>query len=121
MARKRNERNQPIGTCPCPVKGCELETKVFRYRQRSELEYRRRLAGLLYVVCDEHGRMQPQEFILEHATIEAQDEPAPPAPAPKAEPAPADDPPAAPRRPAAPRTPAPRRPASQGGNGWGFF
>lgn len=64
------EPNTPIGTCPCPTKGCELDAKVYRYRQRNESPGRARHAGKLYVVCADHGRLDPQEYILANAKID---------------------------------------------------
>lgn len=101
------ERNQPIGTCPCPVKGCDETVPVYRYRQRAELEGRRRHAGKLYVTCPTHGRAEPQEWILEHATIRGEAEP--PAPKPQPRPAPAKSPEAK------------RASSSSSGGGFGFF
>lgn len=113
------EPNTPIGTCPCPTKGCELTAKVYRYRQRNDMPGRARHAGKLYVVCTDHGRLDPQEFILEHATIDRTGESAP---APVAEPAPTQKP-AAERKPAAPK-PAPAQPARERETekgGFGFY
>lgn len=71
MAKQRNE---PIGTCPCPVKGCDISADVFKYRSAvaddQRPEYRRRFAGLLYLRCTEHGKYDGQEYILNNATIE---------------------------------------------------
>ncbi len=67
-------KNDPIGECPCPVKGCELSMQVFRFRGR-ENELQRRLAGKLYGACDEHGRFgadgkpAAQNYLLEHAEL----------------------------------------------------
>src|SRR4051812_19369084 len=59
------EKNQPVGTSPCPIKGCELITKVFKYRSRSDDPAKRRFAGRLYCECEKHGRVENQEFLLE--------------------------------------------------------
>ncbi len=84
MAR---EPNTSIGTCPCPTKGCEHVAPVYRYRQRNtEQPGRSRHAGKLYVVCPDHGRLDPQEYILGNAAIDRTKEAAPPA-APKESPA----------------------------------
>ncbi len=86
--------NEPIGTCPCPFRNCELEAQVYRFRSDSEGSAKSRFAGKLYLMCPTHRRSEDQEWILEHATIDpgAQvarvDEIAPP-PAKPAEPEPA--------------------------------
>jgi hypothetical protein len=90
--------NKPIGTCPCPRRGCDLIAEVFRYRERPN-QLQRRRAGKLYLKCASDGRIEAdgdgmQTFILENATIwtdgqrpageaPAAGSPAAPAPAPK--------------------------------------
>lgn len=51
----RTPANDPIGHAPCPVRDCNLQCKVFKFRARPN-ELNRRFAGKLYAVCDEHGR-----------------------------------------------------------------
>lgn len=88
--------NKPIGTCPCPRRGCDAVAEVFRYRERPN-QLQRRRAGKLYLKCDSDGRIEAdgegmQTYILENATIWADGQrPAGEAPAqePKAGPAPA--------------------------------
>lgn len=63
-------KNDSIGTCPCPFKGCELVTSVFKFRGRSDNPARHRYAGRLYCVCSKHGRIESQEWILENARID---------------------------------------------------
>jgi len=124
------EPNTPIGTCPCPTKGCELDAKVYRYRQRNESPGRARHAGKLYVVCADHGRLDPQEYILANAKIDrlaaADAPPETSTPAPSSS-SPADPPAASPpaRAPKAP-APAPQRqpassPAPATAEGFGFY
>jgi len=67
-------KNEPIGECPCPRRGCDKVAKVFKFRGR-ENEKQRRLAGKLYLQCPEDGRFGAdaapamQDYILENSTI----------------------------------------------------
>ena len=117
-------KNQPIGTCPCPFKGCEAETSVFKFRGRSDNPARHRYAGRLYCVCPKHGRIESQEWILENARIEtaAVSSAAPvadqaaPKPEPKAPPKPA----VAPVKRSVATSPAPPA-VERARERWGFF
>lgn len=61
--------NEPAGESECPIKGCSERVPVFTYRASSASdEKRRRFAGRLYCVCGKHGRVENQEFLLEHIT-----------------------------------------------------
>ncbi len=112
------EPNTPIGTCPCPTKACELVAPVYMYRQRNKDQPgRSRHAGKLYVVCPDHGRLDPQEFILANAAIDRTKEGAAPvetkeAPAPAAPVKPAAAAPSIEKPPAA-------KPAAK--EGFGFY
>src|SRR5690606_27960241 len=57
------------GHVECPFKGCAARCDVYRYRERSADETRRRHAGKLYARCPEHGEIKAQEYLLEHASI----------------------------------------------------
>lgn len=113
MAKPKNE---PIGECVCPARGCDRTGKVYRFRARPDVT-QQRLAGKLYLQCPHHGRFGAdgapamQDFILENATIwtknlsasESPSTPAalPPAPPRQTPPAPTiTPPPATPARPA---------------------
>lgn len=87
-------KNTPIGTCECPVKGCDVIAPVFKFRSRSDNPARQRHAGRLYLVCPDHGRSEAQEWILAHATIDGEPPSQPeeaPMPAPKKDDKPKDD------------------------------
>lgn len=90
MAR---EKNAPVGTSECPIKGCSEITNVYKYRSASDDASKRRFAGRLYCVCAVHGRVENQEFLLENikwqearndgaSTRQDAPSPAPKAPAP---------------------------------------
>lgn len=55
----------PVGTVPCPIKGCDEIAAVFKYEGGPD-ESRRRFAGRLYCVCPTHRRIENQEYLLEH-------------------------------------------------------
>jgi hypothetical protein len=65
--------NPQIGDCPCPVRGCDLDAKVYRFKRAGDGFTR--FAGKLYLDCPTHGRFggdgreAAQEYILEHAKI----------------------------------------------------
>lgn len=120
-----SKRNESIGTVECPVKACEEQSPVFRFRERGETEKsiaNRRFAGRLYGKCPSHGRFggdpgeqAMQEYILDQAVMyspSAGDRRPAPAKAPAAAPAKVAATPA--RSPA--NTPA-RPPAKQVSNG----
>jgi len=75
------QANPPIGTCPCPHRGCDRTATVKKFAHRSTTDQGRRLAGKLYLDCPDHGRFgtdgkpAAQEWILDHASIDG----APPA------------------------------------------
>ena len=60
------EKNAPVGTSECPIKKCGETANVYKYRSASEDANKRRFAGRLYCVCPVHGRVENQEFLLEH-------------------------------------------------------
>lgn len=68
MPRNRT-KNTPIGTAPCPFKGCEKEGPLFRYRSQTADEKKQRRAGKLYMRCEDHGMTSDQEWLLANATI----------------------------------------------------
>ena len=59
------EAKKPIGRAPCPIKGCEETVPVFKYQGASD-PARRRFAGRMYCSCPTHGRVENQEYLLEH-------------------------------------------------------
>jgi hypothetical protein len=59
-------KNDPVGTSECPIKRCDKTVTVYRYRHASDDAKKRRFAGRLYCVCEVHGRVENQEFLLEH-------------------------------------------------------
>ena len=69
------KRNEQIGECPCPVKGCALTAAVFKFKQAAGDDQRRRFAGRMYGDCEQHGRFGGDgrsgmnEYFLENATI----------------------------------------------------
>ena len=65
----RATKNEPIGTCECPVKNCDQVVPVYKFRSRSDNPARQRYAGRLYLVCPDHGRSEAQEWILNNADI----------------------------------------------------
>lgn len=58
-------KKEPVGTCECPLKGCEETAQVFKYQAASEDPNRRRHANKLYCICPKHGRIESNEFLLE--------------------------------------------------------
>lgn len=66
----KKQRNQSIGKCACPVKGCDQASPVFKFKARGTDDSQRRFAGLLYGQCPTHGRFGAdgaagiQEYIL---------------------------------------------------------
>lgn len=60
------EKNAPVGTSECPIKGCSETANVYKYRSASDDASKRRFAGRLYCVCPVHARVENQEFLLEH-------------------------------------------------------
>lgn len=111
-------KNQPIGSCPCPVSKCAESAQVFRFRTMHTRDTQRRYAGKLYLICPQHGRLgmdgqkAMQDFILDNARMFDPPRAAPaetPAATPAAAPAPAAAKPApAPAPQAKPATPAPK-------------
>jgi hypothetical protein len=99
------EKNKPVGTSPCPIKGCGLTVKVYKYRSRSDDPAKRRFAGRLYAECEKDGRVENQEFLLEHMKWDepagATEAPAAPVAAPEPKPQPTRAAPARPEKPAA--------------------
>jgi len=94
--------NPPIGTVPCPYRGCEHIAAVHKMAERSpDVPGRRRHGGKLYGRCPVHGQFADQEYILGAATIGREAAPVDPSP----------------------RDPAPRNPSAGlvPGRGWGFF
>jgi len=100
-------KNEPIGIVACPMRDCDRDAQIFKFRQRTGRGSP--FTGKLYVACPVHGRLLTdggaagQEYILTHGSIDSPGgtsqgaEPAPePAPPPKTE---------------APRVSAPTRPA----------
>lgn len=67
-------KNEPIGECPCPTRGCERACKVFKFRARPDVT-RQRLAGKVYAQCPEHGRFGADgaqgmiDWIMENTTL----------------------------------------------------
>lgn len=60
-------RTDAVGKSECPIKGCKLSVPVFKYRERTPGDStKRRFAGRLYCHCPTHGRVENQEFLLEH-------------------------------------------------------
>lgn len=112
-----------IGSCPCPVKGCEAVAAVKRMQARTEDARAKRFGGKLFLVCPTHGAIGRdgaaaiQEHILECGSIDGAPPPAaekapenpPPAPKPATAPPPAAPKPAAPKPATAPAADAPKR------------
>lgn len=69
-----SKANPVIGTCPCPVRGCEKSLAVKRVQPRTDAPSRQRKAGLLYGDCPDHGRFgfdgaqAMQDYIAENST-----------------------------------------------------
>lgn len=63
------EKNTPIGEMQCAFRGCECMAPVYRYRERSDDETKRRFAGRVYACCERKHRCEDQDFILENAKI----------------------------------------------------
>jgi hypothetical protein len=61
-------KNEPVGDCECPIKGCTKSVAVHKYRDASGDPLKRRFAGRLYCICEAHGRVENQEFLLEYMT-----------------------------------------------------
>ena len=86
----KKAENLAVGSSPCPIKDCAEAVDVFKYRTAAGVdEKRRRFAGRLYCVCPKHGRVENQEFLLEHvkwtnekSTAAATSSSSPPTPAP---------------------------------------
>lgn len=101
------------GTCPCPIEGCKVLAKVYKFKAASDDARRQRMAGKCYLECSTHGTLglrgnaAIQEHIMEHGEIwganhvEEKPPAAPPAASAPPTPAPAPAPkpvPAAPAR-----------------------
>ncbi len=69
MAKSKTQ-NPPIGTAPCPFKGCEKVCSVHRYRARTDDEKRQRHAGRMYLRCEDHGVTSDQGWIKANATFD---------------------------------------------------
>lgn len=111
------KRNEPIGTCECPVKGCDKIVPVYRYRSRTENVARQRHAGRLYLTCPDHGKSEAQEWILEHADITGE---APKTDTPK-EPIMADDKKTEPKKDDDKKKGDDKKKNDDKKDGWGFF
>lgn len=102
----RRAPNPSVGTVACMVKNCSETAEVFKYRASSDDKAKQRFAGRLFCVCPKHGRIENQEYLLEH--IQWSDKPAAPAASPAPAPAPASSSPSS----APPASSSPPRPAA---------
>lgn len=108
MSKKKNPQ---IGECPCPIAGCDRTMQLYRFRERTDDDKRRRYGGKIYGHCPDHGRIggtvnapAMQDYLLEKGKIWAPNAPAGPAAVPAKTPeitAPAPQP--------APEKPGPRK------------
>lgn len=76
-------KNPQIGTCPCPIAGCAQTMALYRFRERTEDDKRRRYGGKIYGHCPDHGRIggtvnapAMQDYLLEKGTVWAPNAPA---------------------------------------------
>lgn len=62
------KQKEQVGEVECPVKGCTHVVPVYKYGGGDD-PARRRFAGRLYSKCPEHGKQEPQEYLLCNAKM----------------------------------------------------
>ena len=119
MARNRTP-NTPIGTCPCPFRGCDQVGDLYRYRAQTDDPSKQRRAGKLYMRCPDHGMIHDQEWLLNKGVIPSEPLPGDPAPEPTQKPTELKTGDQA--KPDTPASPAQEpKPDDAGDAGFGFF